>query len=164
MAAQKRSVRARTKRPAARVRKSAGRGGFKSYVHLREAVAEGGAPTAIEASRAGLPAAVLVSLAEHYAISRHRAYRLAGVAAATADRKLRRQERLTPEASERLTRIAWIESEAIEVLGSEAAAHRWLETPSMALGGERPIEMTDTGYGAEAVLRILGAIRYGGAA
>lgn len=61
-------------------------------------------------------------------------------------------------------RIAQIEAEAIDVLGSEEAAHRWLETPNSTLGGEPPLEMTDTGYGADMVLRLLGAIRYGGAA
>ena len=137
---------------------------IKTYVHLRNTLAVGGAPAAIAVSRSGLPAKMLVSLADHYDIPRQRAYRLAGVTPATADRKIRKQERLTPEASERLARIAQIEAEAIEVLGSEEAAHHWLESPAIALGGERPIEMTDTGYGAEAVLRILGAIRYGGAA
>lgn len=137
---------------------------IKTYERLRKVLAEGGASAAIVTSRAGLPSSMLVSLARHYRISRQHAYRLAGMTPATADRKIRQQERLAPEASERLTRIAQIEAEAMDVLGSEEVAHRWLETPNSALGGESPLEMTDTGYGAGAVLRLLGAIRYGGAA
>lgn len=137
---------------------------IRTYEHLREALAEGGASAAITASRAGLPATLLASLARHYGIPRQRAYRLAGISPATADRKIRRQERLAPVPSERLTRIAQMEVEAIDVLGSEKLAHRWLETPNSALGGESPLEMTDTGYGVDAVLRLLSAIRYGGAA
>lgn len=136
----------------------------KTYERLRKTLSEGGEQAAIVASRAGLPAPMLVSLARHFGISRQRAYRLAGMTPATADRKIRNEERLAPEASERLTRIARIEAEAIDVLGSEEVAHRWLEAPNSALGGERPLEMTDTGYGAGAVLRLLSAIRYGGAA
>jgi len=137
---------------------------IKSYGCLRSAVFEGGTMTAIKTSRAGLPASLLVGLARHYHISRHQAYHLVGLKPATGDRKVRDKGRLTPEVSERLTRIAQIEAEAIDVLGDEPSAHRWLETPNPALGDERPLEIIDTGYGAEAVRRVLGAIRYGGAA
>jgi len=137
---------------------------INTYVALRKAMAEGGTLAGIRTTRRGLSAKILVSFARHYQISLKHAYRLAGVSTATADRKIRKKEDLAPDATERLTRIAQIEAEAIEVLGDEATARRWLETPNAALGGEPPLGMVDTGYGAEAVRRLLGAIRYGGAA
>lgn len=137
---------------------------IKSYAALRKAMTSGGARAGIVVSRTGLPATVLVSLAEHYDISLKQAYRLVGVAPATADRRMRQQQNLTQEASERLTRIAQIEGDAIDVLGDEATAKRWLEAPNAALGGEAPLSMIDTGHGTEAVRRLLGSIRYGGAA
>jgi len=66
--------------------------------------------------------------------------------------------------SERLTRIVLLEIEAIEVFGSEEAALRWLDAPSIILSGESPLEMTDTSFGFDAVRRLLGSIRYGSAA
>lgn len=137
---------------------------IRTYRALRQVMANGGTRAGIVTTRTGLQATVLVSLARHFQITLKHAYRLAGVSTATADRKIRQQERLTPEASERLTRIAQLEAEAIEVLGDEATARRWLEAANAALGGEPPLEMVDTGHGAEAVRRLLGAIRYGGAA
>lgn len=137
---------------------------IKTYVALRKVMAEGGTLAGIRTTRRGLSARILVSFARHYQISLEHAYRLAGVSTATADRKIRNKEDLAPDATERLTRIAQTEAEAIEVLGDEATAHRWLETPNLALGGEPPLGMVDTGYGAEAVRRLLAAIRYGGAA
>ncbi len=135
-----------------------------TYITLRKAIAQGGTRAGIVTARRGLPATILVSLARHYRITLKHAYHLAGVSTATADRKIRQKEKLAPEASDRLTRIAQIEAEAIEVLGDEATAHRWLETPNAALGDEPPLSMVDTGHGTEAVRRLLGAIRYGGAA
>ncbi len=137
---------------------------IEQYVQLRELIASGGTRTAIAIIRAGLPAPLLVSLAEHFKISRREAFRLVGIKPATAERKIRNRDHLSADVSERLVRIADIERIAIEVLGSVEAAHRWLETPAVAFGGERPIEMTDTGYGATEVLRLLNGIRYGAVA
>jgi putative toxin-antitoxin system antitoxin component (TIGR02293 family) len=137
---------------------------IRTYIALRKVMAQSGTRAGILTTRKGLPAAILVSFARHYHITLKHAYRLAGVSTATADRKIRLRENLALAVSERLTRIAQIEAEAIDVLGNEVTARRWLDTPNAMLGGEPPLEMVDTGHGAEAVRRLLGAIRYGGAA
>jgi putative toxin-antitoxin system antitoxin component (TIGR02293 family) len=68
---------------------------------------------------------------------------------------------LSQEQSGKAWKFAEILAAAIEVMGSQEVAERWLETPAMALDGKRPIELLATPAGTEMVEDLLGRIQYG---
>src|SRR5262249_55855294 len=73
----------------------------------------------------------------------------------------RKQGHLDPQQSERLVRLAIVGAHAHEVFGDASKAHRWLRTPSRALGGQTPLSLLDTDIGAQAVEDELVRIEYG---
>jgi putative toxin-antitoxin system antitoxin component (TIGR02293 family) len=50
---------------------------------------------------------------------------------------------------------------AIDVLGSQEAAIRWLATPAIALDGQRPIDLLSDPEGVARVLTLLVRMDYG---
>lgn len=76
-----------------------------------------------------------------------------------ARRKVER--RLRPAESDRLFRLARVAAQAVEVLGNQEKASRWLHTANRALGGEPPLALLDTDVGSRQVEDVLGRIEYG---
>lgn len=58
-------------------------------------------------------------------------------------------------------RLAWALARAADVLGSEVAARRWLESPLTALGGRTPLDALATAQGERDVGRVLGRLEHG---
>ena len=71
---------------------------------------------------------------------------------------------LSPEQSDRLTRILRVIAEAAETFGARDKARLWLRRPNQALGGEAPLEMLDTDTGTRQVETLLLRIGHGIAA
>jgi putative toxin-antitoxin system antitoxin component (TIGR02293 family) len=71
------------------------------------------------------------------------------------------EQRLRSDESDRLSRLARVSSRAIDVLGSEQNAVRWLRQPNGALGGASPLSYLKTDVGARRVESILSHIDYG---
>jgi putative toxin-antitoxin system antitoxin component (TIGR02293 family) len=73
----------------------------------------------------------------------------------------RQAQKLDPDESDRLYRIARVAGQAVSVFGTEAKATTWLQRPNRALNGELPIRVLDTDVGARQIEDILGRIEYG---
>ena len=58
------------------------------------------------------------------------------------------------------TEFGRIQARACEVLGSEAAAVRWLNEPALALGRRKPFELLSTTGGLEMVANYLTRLEY----
>lgn len=71
---------------------------------------------------------------------------------------------LTSEQSDRLIRAARVIAEAEETFGSQEKAGKWLRRPTVALAGEKPLDLLDTSEGADQVEALLGRISHGIAA
>ena len=63
--------------------------------------------------------------------------------------------------SDRALRLARVTAIAIEIIGDEQSAMRWLDTPNRALDGHRPLDQLDTDADAREVEDVLGRIAYG---
>ena len=75
---------------------------------------------------------------------------------------LRKQtNRLQPEESDRVLRLALVIADAEEVLGSREKAQRWLTKPSRALANKTPESLLVTEYGAQLVREELSRIENG---
>jgi putative toxin-antitoxin system antitoxin component (TIGR02293 family) len=69
--------------------------------------------------------------------------------------------RLNPDESDRVLRLALVIAEADDVLGSREKTQRWLSKPSRALGGQTPESLLVTEYGAQLVREELSRIEHG---
>ncbi len=82
-----------------------------------------------------------------------------GLAPRTLARR-RQSGRLAPEESDRLLRTARLAELALVVFEEADAAAAWLTTPKRLLGGETPLERTDTAPGAREVEDMLYAVEF----
>jgi putative toxin-antitoxin system antitoxin component (TIGR02293 family) len=71
---------------------------------------------------------------------------------------------LTPEQSDRLSRLLRVIEEAETTFGERAKAYAWLRRPNALLDGETPLARLDTDIGTRQVELILGRIAHGLAA
>lgn len=120
-----------------------------------------GTTQAIGAVRKGLPAGKLTQMAQRLAVDRALLLRILGVSERTIQRKQVLSERLSPAASDRLSRIDRIYTLAVEVFGDGEKAAQWLKRPSRAFANELPLKLLDTDAGTQQVERELNQIRYG---
>lgn len=117
--------------------------------------------TRIKIVRAGVSSGILVSASEHFGMSRSLFATLIGISPATAERKIKSGSLLGQSETERLERIALIETDAEKVFGSSDMARDWLTKKNAALG-DSPLSLLDTEIGAGEVRKVLSAIAYGG--
>ena len=74
----------------------------------------------------------------------------------------RKQGRLTGEESERLSRMASIFEQAVDLCeGDKGKAVAWMSRPNKALGGRTPEELAHTEIGGREVLSLLGRLEHG---
>ena len=71
---------------------------------------------------------------------------------------------LTPDQSDRLSRLLRTIEDAEATFGDRAKAHTWLRRPSAFLDGEAPLDRLDTDIGTRQVEAMLGRIAHGLAA
>lgn len=112
-----------------------------------------------EAVEAGLPLAALERTVEH----------VAGVGAEAAELRAsivpkttlqRRRERLNPEESQRLERLARMIALAESVWEDDALAHEFLTSKQPQLGGERPVDLSRNDLGTRQVEMLLMKLEY----
>jgi putative toxin-antitoxin system antitoxin component (TIGR02293 family) len=111
--------------------------------------------------REGLPVDTLTLLARELSIERKTLAKLVGISDRTLNRRIAAAARLSPEESDRITRLARVVAKTKDTLGTSEKASHWLQNPNRALGGVRPLDLLDTDAGARSVETILGRIEYG---
>ena len=124
----------------------------------------------IELIREGVPARLLVLISEDMAIPKDRLYSTIGLARATVNRKLRGQQTLSPDESERVLGIARLVGQVDAMVresgnpeGFDAAkwVAAWLDRPQRALGGKRPADLMDTADGRGIVADLVARMQSG---
>lgn len=118
----------------------------------------------------GLPARLLITLANDMHIPRERLYAWLGIARATANRKVKEDQVLSQDESERALGIARLVgqvekmvAESGEPQGFDAArwTAAWLDGPNAALGGRTPGELMDTADGRALVAGLVAQMQSG---
>ena len=110
--------------------------------------------------KAGLPTTSFDQLRSSLNLTDHALAKIVQISKRTLDRR-RLTGRLSTEESERLLRLAQVLDMAIVVLGSREKAEKWLKKPARGLGGEIPLDYSDTQLGASEVITLLGRIAHG---
>lgn len=111
--------------------------------------------------RKGLPVGSVTALAEKLHMGNTVLSQRLGIPQRTLTRRLSQGSLLTAAESDRTVRMARVYANAVEMIGDEEKAIKWLSTPNRALGGKRPLDQLDTDTGARMVEDILGRIAYG---
>lgn len=118
----------------------------------------------------GLPARLLTVLAHDMHVPREKLYAWLGIARATANRKVKDDQVLSQDESERALGIARlvgqvekVVSESGEPDGFDAARWTagWLEEPNAALGGKPPGDFMDTADGRALVSGLVAQMQSG---
>lgn len=118
----------------------------------------------VELIRAGVPAVLLAQMGLEMDISKERLYETLRLPRSSVDRKIRNNDALSPEQSERvigLERLIGQVQVMVEQSGNPKGFNsskwvgEWLERPLPALGGETPADYMDTMEGQEMVSRLL---------
>ena len=108
----------------------------------------------------GLPAKALRELVADRTITLADLSRVVGPRR-TMDRRLKENERLSPDESDRLARFVTVLTLATGIFGGKAAAMRWLNAPKRRFEGEAPIALLRTDAGTRLVERVLEQARHG---
>lgn len=116
---------------------------------------------AIESVRQGVSIGNLDRMVQTLSIDRDVLLDILGISARTLQRKFRSNDRLSPVASDRLSRVSRIHQLAAQVLGDSKKAADWLKRPNRGLGNELPIKLLDTDIGTQQVEQELRQIEYG---
>jgi len=82
----------------------------------------------------------------------------------TQRHRIAKQQPLTVEESDRVVRLARLQSMAEDVFADSERANRWLREKLGILGGNAPLEVAQTESGVRVVERILAKIDWGAAA
>ena len=116
-----------------------------------------------ECAREGFPVGVLQELIERAVILPGELYGWI-IPRRTLAHRQKNQQRLSLEESNRVSRLARIYAMALETLGDDEKAKRWLRRPLRQFRGRTPMEMLETDLGAYQVEVLLGRIGHGLAA
>jgi putative toxin-antitoxin system antitoxin component (TIGR02293 family) len=116
---------------------------------------------AIESVRHGISISNLDRMVQDLSIDREVLLEILGISTRTLQRKFKANDRLSPMASDRLSRVGRIYQLATDVFGDEKKAAEWLKRPSRALSNELPIKLLDTDLGTQQVEQELRKIEFG---
>ena len=112
------------------------------------------------AIRAGIPPRAVDRVLDAGLLQPAELYALVIPRRTLAHRKEKRQP-LTPEESDRLTRVVRVLARAEEALASGEKAAHWVRTANRALSGHRPLDLLASDVGARMVERVLGRVEHG---
>jgi len=119
-----------------------------------------GAPSPAQI-RAGLDVRWLRELSVALALPEERVTAVVRIPSATWHRR-QQAGRLTPTESDRAANVIRVMATAVAFFGKDReAASRWMQRPAPALGGETPLEHSDTATGAQEVIDLLARLEYG---
>ena len=110
--------------------------------------------------RDGLPYSALEAIMSTFQLEREHVSSALHLPLRTLTRR-KREQRLNPDESDRLFRLARIAAQAVEVLGSQEKAASWLRQPNRALSNQNPVDLLDTDAGVRQLEEILGRIEFG---
>ena len=79
----------------------------------------------------------------------------------TIDRRLKEDDRLSPDESDRFARFLGVLDLAAGVFGGRVAAMRWLQSPKRRFDDEQPIDLLVSDVGTRMVEEVLEQARHG---
>ena len=110
--------------------------------------------------REGLPFSALSAVVQQYGLSRDVVCEILHLSRRNFLRR-KQQNRLSPDESDRLYRLARVLAHANRVFEDPEESAAWIQTPNRALGKQQPLTLLDTDIGVQQVDQVLGRIEHG---
>ena len=110
--------------------------------------------------REGLPFSALSAVVQQYGLSRDVVCEILHLSRRNFLRR-KQQNRLSPDESDRLYRLARVLAHANRVFEDPEESADWIQTPNTALGKQEPLTLLDTDIGVQQVDQVLGRIEHG---
>ena len=117
-------------------------------------------PTAALRVSEGLPTEALTTVQGRLGLSNRELADVVLISPRTLTRR-KNEDRLPPDESERVYRVARLIEIAAGALGGKDEAREWMKEPNFALGEQIPLDIARTEPGAQLVERVLGQIEQG---
>jgi putative toxin-antitoxin system antitoxin component (TIGR02293 family) len=117
--------------------------------------------SAVDLIRAGLPVGAFDLTAKTLSLTVDELAAKLGISPRTIRDQRKRKVRLSAEHTEKLVRIARIQTLGRSIFSTDDAVAEWLRAPTPALGGIKPIDLLDTDTGAREIEAVLHGIAYG---
>lgn len=111
-------------------------------------------------ARQGIKKQSMLHVADILNISVEKMSNLVGVSHRNFQRK-KNHDTLNVPVSEQTIEIAQVIAKGVAVFGSQDRFLGWLNSPIVALGNKMPMDLLDTTFGIQILVRILGRIEYG---
>ena len=110
--------------------------------------------------RRGLPVSTFDRLKANLAVPEKELASMVNIAHRTLTRR-KREGRLKADESERVLRLAKLYERAVDVFEDKELAQKWFHMKVKGLGGETPLDYSDTELGAQEVDDLLTRIEHG---
>jgi putative toxin-antitoxin system antitoxin component (TIGR02293 family) len=123
-------------------------------------VAQGSAAKQISFIHAGIRPTLFTKMAKHIGMPQKRLAQTLKLNERTL-RNRHAHQRLNRAESEKSLRVARVYAKAIDALGSDESARKWIVSPIKSLGNRQPIDFLETDVGTQEVLNVLNAIEWG---
>ncbi len=117
--------------------------------------------SAVDLIRTGLPAGAFDTTAKALSLTVDELAAKLGISPRTIRDQRKRKVRLSSENTEKLVRIARIQTLGRSIFSTNEAVAEWLRAPAPALNGIKPIDLLDTDTGAREIEAVLHGIAYG---
>lgn len=117
--------------------------------------------SAVDLIRTGLPAGAFDTTAKALFLTVDELAAKLGISPRTIRDQRKRKVRLSSENTEKLVRIARIQTLGRSIFSTDEAVAEWLRAPAPALKGIKPIDLLDTDTGAREIEAVLHGIAYG---
>jgi putative toxin-antitoxin system antitoxin component (TIGR02293 family) len=114
----------------------------------------------IEATRNGISKNSLIKLATLLGLNQEELCNILHISTKTFQR-FTEYQKLDIYTTEQAIEMALIYYKAIQLFNTNLAVQQWIKTPLMALNGQTPLSLLDTGIGANLVLNTLGRLEEG---
>ncbi|WP_236974790.1 type II RES/Xre toxin-antitoxin system antitoxin [Membranihabitans maritimus] len=111
--------------------------------------------------REGIPYSLFDRICSASSLNTQLWAKLMGISHKTIQRYEQDQKTFRPSYSEKILQLAEVFATGQDVFENREKFHHWLETPSFALGSQKPMDLLKDSFGRELVIRELNNIEYG---
>jgi putative toxin-antitoxin system antitoxin component (TIGR02293 family) len=115
----------------------------------------------IEVTQQGIPIAIAQTVQRKMKLSNKQFGEMLNLSESTFQRRIKNKALLSPAESERVIDFSKIIAKGLDVFQNEEDFNTWLNSPILALGNRKPLELLTSSIGREEVLNVLFRIEHG---
>ena len=115
----------------------------------------------IEVTQQGIPISIAQTVQKKMKLSNKQFGEMLNLSESTFQRRVKNKSLLSPAESERVIDFSKIIAKGMDVFEDENDFNTWLNSPILALGSKKPLDLLTSSIGREEVLNVLFRIEHG---